>query len=73
MSIDLDEIMGWFQQQPPGTAVELNALSERFSVRPEHLRDQLRRLVEQGTLNQSEHIPGFADANPSYHLPSATS
>lgn len=68
MPIDLSEIVRWFQEQPSGTAVELNTLSERFGIRPEHLRDQLRRLVEQGTLSQSEQVPGISDGNPSYQL-----
>ncbi len=73
MSIDLDAILRWFQEQPTGTSVELNTLSRQFGVRPEHLRDRLHRLVEQGTLNQSEQVPGFSDGNPSYQLTSPPS
>jgi DNA-binding IclR family transcriptional regulator len=73
LSIDPDEILGWFREQPPGTEVELNTLSERFGMRPEHLRDQLRRLVEQGALDQSEQVPGFADSNPSYQMTTTAS
>jgi hypothetical protein len=72
VSIEPDELLHWFRSQPAEADIELNDLSERFAVRPERLRDQLRRLVEQGLLAQSDPVPGFADANPSYRLiPSA--
>jgi len=68
VSIESEDLMRWFQAQPAEADVELNDLSARFAIRPERMRDQLRRLVEQGLLAQSEPVPGFADANPTYRL-----
>ena len=64
-----DEIVAWIRANAAEDGHELNALAAQFGIRPERMRDRLRRLVDRGVLVQSSQITGFSDANPSYSLP----
>ena len=68
MSPSPDDIIAWLHAHPREDRYELYELATYFSVAPEHLRDRLRRLVEQGMLTQSAPVAGLADANPSYQV-----
>jgi hypothetical protein len=64
-----DEVVVWMQSDPQPDGHDLAEISKRFGRSPERMRDQLRRLVDQGCLTQSAPVTGFADSNPVYALP----
>ena len=63
-----EEILKWMRENQRPEGYELNELSARFRAAPERMRDQLRRLVDQGHLTQSEPVTGMSDANPTYQF-----
>jgi hypothetical protein len=63
-----EDILTWMRANPRPDGYELRQLCKQFNLPIERMRDQLRRLVDAGELSQSEPLPGFADANPTYAL-----
>jgi predicted ArsR family transcriptional regulator len=68
-TVDSAKVLAWMRSGPATDSYTLDELSRHFGVTRERMRDHMRRLVDAGLLTQSEPIPGFADANPSYALP----
>lgn len=64
-----EDILAWMRTAPRPEGHELAEIARHFGVSRERMRDQLRRLVDLGSLTQSDPVTGFADANPTYTLP----
>jgi hypothetical protein len=71
-SVCNDEVVVWMQTEPNPDGHDLVEIAARFGRSRERMRDQLRRLVDQGCLAQSAPVTGFADSNPVYTLPAET-
>jgi hypothetical protein len=68
-SVCNDEVVVWMQTETNSDGHDLIEIAARFGRSRERMRDQLRRLVDQGCLTQSAPVTGFADSNPVYTLP----
>ncbi|HUG13999.1 MAG TPA: hypothetical protein VMM78_03180 [Thermomicrobiales bacterium] len=63
-----DEVLEWLRAHPREDGYELREIARQFSISPERLRDRLRRLVDDGSITQSDPVHGFSDGNPIYRL-----